>query len=121
MEKPCELQWHKFTAKSMPPYKENILVWTGLADSDGGFPVIGKLYHDSISDEDYIRHKLDCNGGGDCILQRDFRQCLWAEIPWPEKARRKWEKEREAIRRNMEAKEARAARRRSKNTIREDG
>lgn len=106
MEQPYEIQWHKFTAKSMPPYKQNVLIWTGLADSDGGFPVIGKLYHDNISDEDYIRHKLDCNGGGDCILQKDFRQCLWAEIPWPEKARKKWQKERETIAKWEEEKRA---------------
>lgn len=106
MEQPYEIQWRKFTAKSMPPYRQNVLIWRGLADSDGGFPLIGKLYHDKVSDEDYISYKPDCNGNGDVILQMEFRQLLWAEIPWPERARKKWQKEQETFAKWREQKRA---------------
>lgn len=96
------IEWRKFTPKSMPPYRQNVLVWRGLKDSDGGFPLIGKLWHNTELDIDYISYKPDCNGPGDYIMPEEFAACMWAEIPWPERARKKWEKEQAVIKRQEE-------------------
>ena len=96
-----ETIWRRFTKKTMPPMKENVLLWRGLTDSDGGFPLIGKLYADPATGELYIVYKVNPAGRDGVICPEEFRSMLWAEIEVPERARRKREKELEQIRRNM--------------------
>lgn len=82
----------------MPPEQVNVLIWRGLGDSDGGFPLIAKLYVDSRTGDRYLCYKPDVNGDGGIILEHEFRLCRWAEIPWPDVARRKWEREQRRMR-----------------------
>lgn len=84
----------------MPPEQVNVLIWRGLGDSDGGFPLIGKLYTDSLTGDLYICYKPDANNNGGIILEREFRLCRWAHIPMPDVARKKLEREMAVMRKN---------------------
>ena len=92
-----ELIWHTFAVE--PPYGENILIWRGLEDSDGGFPLIGRRWAEP---EEHITHKPDANGNFGIIYPEEYPKLRWAEIPVPKAALKKvtkWRTQRDERRR----------------------
>lgn len=89
----------------MPPERVTFLLWLGLNDSDGGFAAVAQLWRDELG-EPYIRF----HGAKDnwkILFPCEWREwgLMWAEIPVPEAAQRKREKEAEVMRRIAERKE----------------
>lgn len=89
------MKWHTF--RTLPPLKVNVLIWRGLRDTDGGFPLIGKRYEDA--GETFMCYKPGATApySGGFIDEDEFRWCRWTEIEMPEAARKKWEKEQERM------------------------
>ena len=85
------MDWHKLTAKDLPPVdnRRSFLLWLGVHE-DGGFPVQAKRvqYNDNPP---YIRYVTP---SGWRVLENP-RGVLWAEIEEPEAARKRqveWER-----------------------------
>lgn len=72
------MTWHTFDV--LPPSDVNVLLWRGLKDDDGGFPLVGKLKKDG--DDMYIVHKPR----GDFIEQDEFGEMRWTFIQIPPEA-----------------------------------
>ena len=91
MMKDYTITWNKF--KIMPPEETNVLIWRGLKDSDGGFPLIGRLFRD-VFGRPYMCYKIGYTSlDMGYITEEEFRQCLWARIPMPEQAEKKMVKD----------------------------
>ena len=86
------IEWNTFTRAHMPPEQVNVLIWRGLKDDDGGFPLIGKMYTYRETGERYICYKVGSTSPKPegVIWEDEFRLCRWAEIERPEEAQRKW-------------------------------
>ena len=92
------LKWNRLTMKRLPPKETTFLLWMGLKDSDGGFPVIAKLYYDSTNTPYIIFRSADDKWK--LFLPCEWDGMLWATIPMPEQARKMYEKDLEIKRSN---------------------
>lgn len=86
------IEWRTMAKHSRPPVNTSILIWRGLSDSDGGFPAIGRYYIDRETGESYVAIKPSIANRADLILEKEYRMIRWAEIPMPDEARRKYER-----------------------------
>ena len=72
--------WHRLDQK-LPPIRKPVLIWRGMSDSDGGFPMMGKNV--IFDGKNYIRYK-----GADsqwCELdESEYKDTRWAEVERPE-------------------------------------
>ena len=92
------IEWKRLTKKCMPPEGVTFLLWLGLQDSDGGFPAVAKLWQDRDGTPYVQFHGADDNWK--IFFECEWRGMMWAEIPMPEPARKKWEKDLEIKRKN---------------------
>ena len=98
MEKEKPILWRRF-GKKLPPDRVTFLLWMGISDSDGGFPVVAKVFRDMVG-EPYVRFH-----GADEVWKVLFRceleDCLWAEIPLPDCAAKRLERHKAKTAENM--------------------
>ena len=92
-----EIKWHKLTPKCLPPQRVTFLLWLGVRDSDGGFPAVAKLYQDREGTPYVMFHGAEDNWK--VFFECEWRDMMWAEIPMPDAARKKYEKDQEIKRR----------------------
>lgn len=92
------LEWK--TMRTLPPMRRSVLIWRGMDDSSGGFPLIGRLYEDPMTGEKYICYNpkaflRDDDGTtyqAGYIFKWEFQDIRWAEIPVPKAAQAKYNK-----------------------------
>lgn len=94
----AEIIWHKLTIKNLPPERTTFLLWLGLQDSDGGFPVVAKLWRDCNGTPYVMFHGAEDNWK--VFFECEWQGMMWATIPRPMVAQRKYEKDLEIKRRN---------------------
>lgn len=67
--------------QELPPLRKPVLIWRGMSDSDGGFPMMAKRV--IFDGKNYIRYK-----GADnmwCELdESEYKDTRWAEVERPE-------------------------------------
>ena len=78
----CTLTWHKLSRRIMPPEGERFLLWMGLKDDDGGFPVVAYKKTDRDGSPYIMFHGAD--DGWKVLFVCEWRHCAWAVIPKPE-------------------------------------
>lgn len=93
-----DLIWHRLSPKQLPPTEATFLLWMGLQDSDGGFPAVARLYRDRDGTPYVMFHGAQDNWK--VFFECEWRGMMWAEIPMPETARKKRERELAIMRRN---------------------
>lgn len=93
-----EIIWHKLTARNLPPERTTFLLWLGLQDSDGGFPAVAKLLRDCNGRPYVMFHGAKDNWK--VFFECEWQGMMWATIPRPRVAQRKYEKDLEIKRRN---------------------
>lgn len=72
--------WHRLD-QELPPLRKPVLIWRGMSDSDGGFPMMGK--HVLFEGKSYIRYKCAANMW--CELnESEYKDTRWAEVERPE-------------------------------------
>ena len=72
--------WKRLDQK-LPPLRKPVLIWRGMSDSDGGFPMMGK--HVIFNDKSYIRFK-GADTGWDVLDESEYKDTRWAEVERPE-------------------------------------
>lgn len=72
--------WHRLD-QELPPLRKPVLIWRGMSDSDGGFPMMGK--HVLFEGKSYIRYK-DCDDRWQVLDESEYKDTRWAEVERPE-------------------------------------
>jgi hypothetical protein len=85
------LKWNRLTMKRLPPDRTTFLLWMGLQDSDGGFPAVAMLWRDCNGRPYVMFHGAKDNWK--VFFECEWQDMMWATIPMPEQARKKYEKD----------------------------
>lgn len=72
--------WHKLD-EELPPLRKPVLIWRGMSDSDGGFPMIGK--HVLFDGESRIRTK-GADADWNVLDESEYKDTRWSEVERPE-------------------------------------
>lgn len=72
--------WHRLD-QELPPLRKPVLIWRGMSDSDGGFPMMAKRVR--FDNLDVIRYK-GADDGWRALSESEYYDTRWAEVERPE-------------------------------------
>ena len=72
------MTWH--TMDTLPARGEQVLLWRGLSDDDGGFPSIAR----AVWYKGAILIRYDAEGEWRELTRDEYPTTMWARIPRPE-------------------------------------